>query len=362
MDFFFFSDPCYSNQDCKLKTVKTVCEKSLSTGKKKSVEPATSTCKEICPENNYCDGETGCMEVLCGSTAECLTISASYVCMPSGKSQDLTCQKPGDNQCDCSQDEYCTVEGRCKKPAFCSTNSDCESTPSTPVCKQYMPWGAKLCQSGKTCRRDCLPRQFCDARSRCKGKKDKKVLCSSTPDCSEQKPATVCKESSQSGERFCEKPGARTCDGSCLEGEFCSKRNVCKNVPCGTNSDCSKLSTKTVCKEEEVDGKRSCQEPSMCDCSHSEFCSWDGQCIKPELCSSTADCESVPYKPVCKESRPGGSKLCQSPLSCSQDCLPTQFCTVRGQCKEKHKEIGDSQVFSYYLSICPCSSCLQDYV
>merc|ERR1711874_90505 len=56
------------------------------------------------------------------------------------------------------------------------------------------------------------------------------------------------------------------------------------------------------------------------------------------LCSSTADCESVPYKPVCKETRPGGSKLCQSPLSCSQDCLPTQFCTVRGTCKERHRE------------------------
>ena len=57
---------------------------------------------------------------------------------------------------------------------FCSTNSDCESFPSKPVCKQAMPHCSKTCQSTRSCRRDCLPVQYWDYKRRCKGKKTKK--------------------------------------------------------------------------------------------------------------------------------------------------------------------------------------------
>ena len=42
-------------------------------------------------------------------------------------------------------------------------------------------------------------------------------------------------------------------------------------------------------------------------------------------CSTNADCESSPSKPVCKELIPGGSRACSPKASSGKECLPVQF-------------------------------------
>jgi hypothetical protein len=55
------------------------------------------------------------------------------------------------------------------------------------------------------------------------------ATCISTSDCSNQKPRTVCKESSQTGEKTCTKTSKSSCKDGCADGEYCAGENICRN-------------------------------------------------------------------------------------------------------------------------------------
>ena len=57
-------------------------------------------------------------------------------------------------------------------------------------------------------------------------------------------------------------------------------QNILLPVTCGTNSDCSTVPGRNVCKQEK-DEEKSCQPPSECLCSDKEFCTMDDKCFRP---------------------------------------------------------------------------------
>ena len=57
-------------------------------------------------------------------------------------------------------------------------------------------------------------------------------------------------------------------------------RHGCFPVTCGSNTDCSEIPGRGVCKQEK-DGKTTCQPQSFCLCSDEEFCNLQGKCIRP---------------------------------------------------------------------------------
>ena len=57
-------------------------------------------------------------------------------------------------------------------------------------------------------------------------------------------------------------------------------QNILLPVTCGTNSDCSTIPGRSVCKQEK-DGKKTCQSPSQCLCSDKEFCTQEDKCFEP---------------------------------------------------------------------------------
>ena len=48
-----------------------------------------------------------------------------------------------------------------------------------------------------------------------------------------------------------------------------------------------------------------------------------------------SDCLLSISRKICKEIRPGGSKICQKPKSCRQKCRETEYCTAENECKDK---------------------------
>ena len=79
------------------------------------------------------------------------------------------------------------------------------------------------------------------------------------------------------------------------------------------------------------------------------------------ICSTNSDCESSPSKPVCKETIPGGSKICQKPSSCSKGCLPGDYCAATNICRMGEPKTGkihntylhDSAIFFQCLALPP---------
>ena len=65
------------------------------------------------------------------------------------------------------------------------------------------------------------------------------------------------------------------------------------------------------------------------------------------ICSTNSDCESSPSEPVCKETIPGGSKICQKPSSCSKECLPGDYCAATNICRMGEPKTG--KIHSTYL-------------
>ena len=55
---------------------------------------------------------------------------------------------------------------------FCISNIDCKSLTVTTICKEAIPYGAKLCQPSTSCTQACSS-GFCDAANICQ---DGKVL------------------------------------------------------------------------------------------------------------------------------------------------------------------------------------------
>ena len=55
------------------------------------------------------------------------------------------------------------------------------------------------------------------------------VPCICTSDCSKEKTNKVCKESPETMEKACEKPGKKSCKDGCADGEYCNDYNVCRN-------------------------------------------------------------------------------------------------------------------------------------
>ena len=53
--------------------------------------------------------------------------------------------------------------------------------------------------------------------------------CMSSQDCAKEKEKTVCKESDKTGEKSCREPSKKTCSGACKTGEYCSGKNICVN-------------------------------------------------------------------------------------------------------------------------------------
>jgi hypothetical protein len=51
-------------------------------------------------------------------------------------------------------------------------------------------------------------------------------------------------------------------------------------------------------------------------------------------CESNSDCEASPIRPVCKETVPGGTKICQNTGASSTECLPKQFSDAEDNCVE----------------------------
>ena len=51
-------------------------------------------------------------------------------------------------------------------------------------------------------------------------------------------------------------------------------------------------------------------------------------------CESNSDCEASPIRPVCKETVPGGTKICQNTGASSKECLPKQFSDAEDNCVE----------------------------
>jgi hypothetical protein len=118
-------------------------------------------------------------------------------------------------------------------------------------------------------------------------------------------------------------------------------------VTCGSNSDCADIPEKSNCKQEK-DGESTCQSPSKCSCLDDDYCTMEDTCRKPGIqiykstknekrnisatCESNSDCEASPMRPVCKETVPGGTKICQSSGASSKECLPTQFTDAEDNC------------------------------
>ena len=51
-------------------------------------------------------------------------------------------------------------------------------------------------------------------------------------------------------------------------------------VTCGSNSDCSKIPERNVCKEDK-NGEATCQAVAACSCTGQEICNVEEKCEKP---------------------------------------------------------------------------------
>ena len=127
-------------------------------------------------------------QVTCGANSDCSTIPGRSDCkyeLGLGELEigEKTCRPT--SECSCSDDEFCVLESFCYKSgtfqyfprfslnkvlAFCSSNSDCESSSTTPICKEVISGGSKICQAPKSCTRDCLPAEFCADGNICRAK------------------------------------------------------------------------------------------------------------------------------------------------------------------------------------------------
>ena len=113
--------------------------------------------------------------------SDCAEVGGRTVCKED-KTGDRYCQ-PG-AKCSCMADQFCSKKDTCVKPgkqttndikkynllytAPCTSNLDCESSPSKPVCKETVEGGVKVCQGPDTSVEECLPAQFVDSQGRCK--------------------------------------------------------------------------------------------------------------------------------------------------------------------------------------------------
>ena len=59
---------------------------------------------------------------------------------------------------------------------------------------------------------------------------------------------------------------------------------------------------------------------------------------------SNSDCEASPIRPVCKETVPGGTKICQSTGASSKECLPKQFSDAEDNCVKMEIDTGDQLI------------------
>ena len=113
--------------------------------------------------------------------ADCAEVGGKTVCKED-KAGDRSCQPA--TKCSCMADQFCSNKDTCVKPgklltnnnkkysqlysAPCTTNLDCESSPSKPVCKETVGGGVKVCQGPDTSVEECLPAQFVDSQGKCK--------------------------------------------------------------------------------------------------------------------------------------------------------------------------------------------------
>ena len=120
---------CISTADCSHQKTQKVCEKSSKTGEKTCKKPNSSSCKSVCADGEYCDGENGCrngkakstyfldnkicLPVTCGISSDCSTIPGRSVCKQE-KDEKRTCQPP--SEIVCLDDEFLTFEEKCHQP------------------------------------------------------------------------------------------------------------------------------------------------------------------------------------------------------------------------------------------------------
>ena len=173
----------------------------------------------------------------------------------------------------------------------------------------------------------------------------------------------VCNESPETGERTCTKPGKDTCEENCEEGKFC-KKNVCSSGKVKficllfyhfiSHQSIVVLILTVQSFRTTVSASRTKLEKRLASLllsAHARKMTFAQMrthvsrqvitfyliSVKRKLtfaatCQSNSDCDSSPSKPVCKETIPGGTKVCQG-IS-SQECLPLQYTDAKGRCIE----------------------------
>ena len=107
-----------------------------------------------------------------------------------------------------------------------------------------------------------------------------------------------------------------------------------KKDECGANIDCElKGGNKTICKEN-GNFHRKCVNPIDCtgECTKVDMCGANNRCTNTTLCSSSADCVVEEEKTLCKQHQEGGVKTCQRPETCSKVCIAHQFCGENNDC------------------------------
>ena len=118
---------------------------------------------------------------------------------------------------------------------------------------------------------------------------------------------------------------------------FFSRLHNYVSVPCFANKDCDGQANKTICKQTERRGSKTCQLTTSCSesCSPDHFCDVDNTCqeMKVNECATTGDCDLLgTNKTICKLYLVGNLQKCVTPNLCQQRCKDKQVCGLDGRC------------------------------
>ena len=136
-----------------------------------------------------------------------------------------------------------------------------------------------------------------------------------------------------------------------LNNEFWFKLPLLVN--CTSNVDCEPNPSYPVCKEIVEGGSKICQEPESCDnnCPSDKFCSSKNKCKKKKkervFCVSNADC--IEPNQVCKKSASTGKKTCKKNKKCQSKCDKGEFCGATDNCQNGIHSLISLQFYSPHI-------------
>jgi len=324
---------CSETLDCSTVFGHNSCKELMAGGILTCQQPSTCLSSSYCGLSEYCSSLNTCSSVLyCDTTADCSSFSEPSVCKESVYGGSKTCQSTSTCRFQCSEDQYCDASNICRwTTVFCTSSSDCSSFATTPVCKENVLGGIKTCQAVSSCSQSCSGERFCDANNICQ-----LVVCSVTSDCSTVVGFTSCKELILGGSLTCQVTASCGTSSFCSDGSYCTAANACfALIYCSSNSDCESLPGQPVCKQAVFGGARTCQAANSCiaSCSSEQFCNWHNVC-QNVYCAIESDCSTIPGFTSCKQLTAGGSRTCQSTSSCGTAPSCSGFCTYTGVCSE----------------------------